>query len=683
MIDRRRVVQRHNPRVEKLEPLSPITVGNGEFAFTADATGLQSFPEYYTDSGISLGTMSNWGWHSDDPGDLDIESYRWPVLDCNGVPRPFAYSARHRWFGHPPACKEADETNEALATYHTQNPHRWHLGNLGFCLNGKLLQPTDVDIVSQELDLWTGILSSRFRVAGKGVTVRTACHPDLDAIAVRVDTEAFSAGLQLVLRFGAASDERASLDWTRPHAHRSEIQATDNKLTVHRSQDSDSYTVSAEWSGSAGVSEVEPHQFVISPETGDRFEIVCGFFAGGLIALPGVDATFAATARAWEDFWCSGAAVDFTGSTDPRADELERRIVLSQYLTRTQSCGSLPPQETGLTFNSWQGKFHLEMHWWHAVHFPAWGRPELLERSLSWYQQTLPVAKDVAKRQGYVGARWPKQIGPEGRESPTSIGCFLIWQQPHLIYYAEQMYRTRPTEDTLDRYGELVEQTAAFMGDLPEWSGDRCHLEPMLIPMQENHSPFETRDPGFELAYWRFGLELAQRWRERRGISRHPDWDQVLAGLADLPQEDGVYLAHANCPATYTSYNHDHPAMLGMYGMIPGRIDPHIMRSTLKHTVESWHWDRAWGWDFPMAAMCAARLGDAELAVEILLMNCPKNRYLNNGHNWQNAGLPIYLPGNGGLLIAVAMMLGGWDDAGSVSLPDGWAVQAEGFNRCL
>ena len=52
--------------------------------------------------------------------------------------------------------------------------------------------------------------------------------------------------------------------------------------------------------------------------------------------------------------------------------------------------GSLPPQETGLTCNSWYGKFHLEMHWWHAVHFALWDRLPLLERSLGYYDDILP-----------------------------------------------------------------------------------------------------------------------------------------------------------------------------------------------------------------------------------------------------------------------------------------------------
>ena len=54
---------RNNPRVTQIDTLSSLTVGNGEFAFTVDATGLQTFPEYYR-KGVPLGTQSQWGWHS-------------------------------------------------------------------------------------------------------------------------------------------------------------------------------------------------------------------------------------------------------------------------------------------------------------------------------------------------------------------------------------------------------------------------------------------------------------------------------------------------------------------------------------------------------------------------------------------------------------------------------------------
>src|SRR5690606_10380118 len=112
----------------------------------------------------------------------------------------------------------------------------------------------------------------------------------------------------------------------------------------------------------------------------------------------------------WENFWETGAAIDLSESADPRARELERRIVLSRYLTAIQTSGSLPPAETGLTYNSWYGKFHLEMHWWHGVHYVLWGKPELFENSLPWYREHLHKAREKAERQGYDGVRWPKMV---------------------------------------------------------------------------------------------------------------------------------------------------------------------------------------------------------------------------------------------------------------------------------
>src|SRR5204863_6224936 len=138
-----------------------------------------------------------------------------------------------------------------------------------------------------------------------------------------------------------------------------------------------------------------------------------------------------------QSFWQTGSDVDFSGSKDTRADELERRVVLSQYLTKIQCAGNNPPQETGLTYNSWYGKPHMEMHWWHAVHFALWGRTGLMEKSLAWYAKAAPTGRAIAGRQGYEGIRWQKKTDNDGREVPSSVGAFLIWQQPHFIYMAE------------------------------------------------------------------------------------------------------------------------------------------------------------------------------------------------------------------------------------------------------
>jgi len=85
-----------------------------------------------------------------------------------------------------------------------------------------------------------------------------------------------------------------------------------------------------------------------------------------------------------------------------------------------------------------------------------------------------------------------------------------------------------------------------------------------------------------------------------------------------------------------------------------------------------------------MVAMCAARLGEPERAIDALLLDTPKNKYRLNGHNHQRPGLTIYLPGNGGLLYAVAMMAAGWDGAPHQPSPGfpangQWTVRCEGL----
>ncbi len=59
-INRQALVNRHDVRVTSLDPSSPLTVGDGDFAFTVDPTGLQSFEDLFHDKGIPLETRSTW-----------------------------------------------------------------------------------------------------------------------------------------------------------------------------------------------------------------------------------------------------------------------------------------------------------------------------------------------------------------------------------------------------------------------------------------------------------------------------------------------------------------------------------------------------------------------------------------------------------------------------------------------
>ncbi len=143
----------------------------------------------------------------------------------------------------------------------------------------------------------------------------------------------------------------------------------------------------------------------------------------------------------------------------------------------------------------------------------------------------------------------------------------------------------------------------------------------------------------YEVAYWDWALKTAQLWKERLGEPRDKNWDDVINKLAPLPVQDGVYLSteSAKDSFTFSKWMTDHPAVLGALGMVPDspKLDKKIMKNTLDIIWERWNWEHTWGWDFPMTAMNAVRLGLPNKALDALFMDIQTNKYLKNGHNFQ------------------------------------------------
>lgn len=682
-IDRRELVSRHNVVITNLDIESPLTVGNGNFAFTVDITGLQTFPELYEKT-IPLCTLSQWGWHSfPNPNDWSMSKFKFTAFNSHG--RTVEY----------PDIPGNLRTPEI--TYLRDNPHRLHLGRIGLCLIDGTPHPlsgSDINGVRQSLELWQGIIYSRFKYQNNKVDVETFCHPERDLVAIKVSSELISKGkLGILIAFPYGSAGFTTADWSKPDSHRTIlITNQNNTIRFSRQVDDARYEMTVVANPDCRVIQVEKHHFALKPSTTENTIELISEFSQKQIVQPFTSFSKAKsdTADYWERFWMKGGAVDLSESKDKRWRELERRIALSQYLTAIQCSGIYPPAESGLTFNSWAGKFHLEMHWWHAAHFALWGRPELLERSFEWYKNILPQAQAMAKRQGYEGARFPKMTSPSGIESPSSVGPFLIWQQPHPIYLAELLYRCKPTRQTLEKYYEIVHQAAEFMASYAVWDKTmgRYMLGPPLQCAQERFPKENTFNPAFELTYWRWGLMTAQKWRERLGLPKIEKWEHVIKHLSRPAITNGLYLFAESAADSYINprLRTDHPAVLGSCGFLPPiEIEKTFMQNTFRWVWKNWNWKETWGWDYPLVAMCAARLGEPELAVEALLMDTPKNRYRRNGHNHQRENLTIYLPGNGGLLSAIAMMCAGWDGAPNRPAPgfptNGmWKVKYEGLH---
>ena len=83
--------------------------------------------------------------------------------------------------------------------------------------------------------------------------------------------------------------------------------------------------------------------------------------------------------------------------------------------------------------------------------------------------------------------------------------------------------------------------------------------------------------------------------------------------LASLPVADGLYLPSAGALAAYTDdrFRRDHPVVTGAYGMLPASpmVDTAVMERTFRNIVSRWNWETTWGWDYPVMAMTAARVG--------------------------------------------------------------------------
>ena len=318
------------------------------------------------------------------------------------------------------------------------------------------------------------------------------------------------------------------------------------------------------------------------------------------------------------------------------------------------------------------------------MHFILWQRAGLVEKQFDYYFDILEKASATARYQGYKGARWPKMVGPGGRESPSTIGTFLIWQQPHIIYFSEMLYNYyNKTDSVLEKYKGLVFATAEFMASYARMDSslNKYILGPALIPAQECFDPETTVNPSFELAYWHWGLQAAQKWRARTGLPPDKKWQDIINNLAGISVKDSLYLFSGDAYESYTNpkYLTDHPIVTGIMGFLPktGKVDEEIMKKTLDEILEKWQFESIWGWDIPLLAMNATALDKPGMAVDILLMDTGKNTYLINGHNYQDDMLRIYLPGNGGLLSAVAVMCTHRNSNGSDGFPDdgNWNVK--------
>ena len=571
-IDRTALLERNNPRVHTFDALAALMVGNGGFALTVDATGLQTFPDFYR-AGVPLGIMADWSSHS--------------------------------------------------------------LGSIGFLLSDSITPAHFTDVV-QTLQLSTGIISSSYRLQEHAVSVNTVCHPQRDMVAVRVVADTILP-IRLELPPSATDQGKDGHATLQPVTIAS---MRNNRVVLEqRVGDACRYVV-LQWQGDATLSRLSENAYVMTPSE-CQFSFTCEF-------LPKYETNFSeqpspslfreiaeASAVFWTDYWNTGGMVDFSGCSDARAPELERRVVLSQYLLAVNSAHGSSLWETAHPNNDSDSVEDPETLWWQLSPFSLWGHGHLLNTALERYVQ--PATSEL-----------------------------LPVQPAWFIYLAELLYRAAPTDEVLHRYYRLVQMAADSL---------RSAASP---------------DTPLEISSWRFGWRTAGRWRERLGMRRQSPWVEAIDNLPPLAvNADGLYLSPLSATATYTNarYLCGHPAMLGIVGLFPQEkhdMDSRYLSRTFDAVWTAWDWSSCRSWDFALAAMCAVRIGQPEKVVEALLMDCTSNVCLPSGLIGGGSPLRVSVSANGALLNAVALMCAGWDDSADTPLPsfpgkDEWNVQWEGL----
>ena len=707
-LNREAIVARHKIVDAKLTATLPI--GNGNFCFNVDGSGLQTFEG---------NTLSHWGWYSEPLPD----GFTWADVTPTGTYATERIKGADAW----------PRDKQPLYKWIRENPRQMNLARARFLrADGKELATNEIALQKRELDLWTGVHTTEFTLDGKTTRVATCVTDDVDldsSVAIKIESELVREG-ELIVQIDFPYPSLQAGPWVgdfSPNAPPTKFsvfkptRCEGSALIVKRELKNEyaegvvgdySYSTRVEARGGKveRVGESSSLRVVGNEST---VEITISFDGGDYFQKPSddslVDAASVSYADAernsrarWEKFWRSGAAVDFSGSADPRWKELERRVVLSQFQLRSNSAGDWPCGESGLiTICPWSGRFHMEMVWWHLSHWWPWDRAELADEAIGVYPKIQGGAKQLAEQLHYKGVKWQKEIAPDGRTAPWQGNLALLWKQPHPIFFAEMDYRRNPANETLQKWDDIVEQTAVHMADyVTKDEKGVYHLDPVMPPSEVGY----TQDAVFDLVYWRWGLKAANQWRERLNKERVPLWDEVADNLEPLPIVDGVYTRSREWKTTFKDQNWEHPDPIGFLGMLPptGVEDRQAAEKTVERVVKEWQWNRCWGWDFPWTAMRAARLGRGDLAIEILLKDSVCNVYdvsgVNLGGPSTRGGKGPYLPGNGGLLYAIAGMCAGFDENASDSnlnadmpksgdsgpgFPEGWSVKWEGLKRPL
>lgn len=584
---------------QKFDFQTPLTIGNGDFAMTFDAINSQNDSEY---NDIPLSTMTDLFW---------FKAPLKPLKKTKIGEKSYLIS---------------DDGQEEAFLHNRKYPHKFNLFHLELWNQDGPISKDYISDIYQELDLYRGLLSSRYLYKNHQVESGAIIAQSSNQLCYKLD----SSDLELHLVFYYPSPEKTGEDRNIVP----KLYFNDDCLQIYYN-DLNSFKIY-----------IRANTPIIIKDN----EVIFTYHKNLEIRVS-LDGDFKQI-DGMEGFWEEDSDI-FSHNR-----MLDERMILSKYLLKVNSCGIYPPSESGITYNNWYSKFHLEMHLIHCLWLIYSNHIDLFLKSFDYYLQTLPLAKQRAKKNGYKGLRYPKMTSPDGNDSPSSIGPLLVWQAPHVVYALQEIYRLKGSIDILKPYKDIIFGVIDFMVSFLTKTKNGYEMLDPLLECSEHIPVDKCQNPMFEMEYFR---EVFSNQglidTEFCGYERY-DYNDLIEKMVGPKSDNGVYLRTHGIQNKDDIYD-DHPteAFANSFFKSP-LIDDNIMKSTMDFIEKKLDFSSFWGWDFPFLGMSYLRLGMYDRAIDIAFNQSQNNLYRYNGHNTTpREDLKVYLPANGAYVLFYQMYI--------------------------
>jgi hypothetical protein len=244
-------------------------------------------------------------------------------------------------------------TEEDISNWLIENPQRLSVANIGLFFGGGNITEDQLVEKSQDLDLWAGKVHSTFRYKGSEVSVQVWCHPTLPTVGIEIKSNLLESR-NLGVFFDFPYSDTSKFDapyvgvWNDTLHNTVKLHSTSSTASFEHIIDSNINDIMAKWNTEASVSGPLPgsNKFVLNSSNSDTLQLVVAFdaTANSQYNLPSYDSIVAASKEWWADYWVSGAFIDLSATKNANATELQRRIILSQYLVAVNEASHNPPQ---------------------------------------------------------------------------------------------------------------------------------------------------------------------------------------------------------------------------------------------------------------------------------------------------------------------------------------------------